>query len=370
MSIGLGKDYYRIENFKYKEEADEKDINYIIQNDRIHPIHIDLSQNYMFFLEVDSKIDHNKVAFFYEPLQSKAKYIIRVDIEDFYSYMETCKKHFHENKILFIHHPGRCGSTLLHKILGSNPQIESFSEHLVFNNLFLVQNTNLPNFNTFCKSFFSYLYKRYTDGNYSKYLSLKMTGSSAKYIDKLLNILPDAKHIYITRDPIDISESFTNLLMNNRIGKIKVGYILKWVGFFSRKRKKIWEKRQGNEDRYGFKIDKYFSLGIINEKVKRIRSANFAELIILRVLITDRQFQYYSQQNLININYNEVLQKNILFDTLLKFLNLEYGFDESVYNTHSHLNSIGDISIKKKYKYSDDSKNNLISFQKNVAALL
>ena len=143
--------------------------------------------------------------------------------------MEKCKKHFHEEKLLFIHHPGRCGSTLLHKILGAHPQVESFSEDLIFNNLFLEKNSNSSDFKVFCRSFFSDLQKKYIGEN-NTYLSVKMTGSSAKYIDKLLNILPDAKHIYITRDPIKISESFANLFVNIRIGKIRVGYILKWIG--------------------------------------------------------------------------------------------------------------------------------------------
>ena len=48
------------------------------------PIHIDLSKKYLLFAEVDSVIDHNKAAFFYEPLQLNAKYIIKIDIKDFY----------------------------------------------------------------------------------------------------------------------------------------------------------------------------------------------------------------------------------------------------------------------------------------------
>ena len=108
----------------------------------------------------------------------------------------------------------------------------------------------------------------------------------------------------------------------------------------------------------------------MNEKIKRIKSADYSEMTILRVLITDRQFDYYNQKNLIKITYEEILQKDKLFDRLSKFLNLEYRLDESVYNTHSQLNSIGGISIEKRYRYSDDRRNKLKAFQEYVTELL
>lgn len=364
---GLVGDHYSADKYKYEKKiTDQKDIDYI-QNKNIYPIYFNLAEKYLLLLEVDSLIDHNTTAFFYEPLQSKAKYIIRVDLDDFNSFMEKCGNHFHEKNILFIHHPGRCGSTLLHKILGSHSQVESFSEDLVFNNLFLSENIKSAIFENFFKNIVSYLYKKYI-GEENKILSFKMTGSSTIYIDHLLKIIPKSKHIYLTGDPIKISESFANLVTNIRIRNIRIGYILKFVGFFSLKGKLFWER----QNIYGYRKDKYLSIGIVSENVRRIRRANFFERTILRVMITDKIFEYYSRDNLVRIRYDDILSREKLFAMLNDFLDLDsnYCFDESVYNSHSQSNSIGKISINKSYKLSKKERKKLISFQKYVTELL
>lgn len=366
MSTGIMPDYYRFENFKCdKKEFYKADIGDLLQNDKVYPFYIDLENNYLLFVEVDLKIDHNSAPFFYEPLQSKAKYLFRIDIADFNLYMEKYDTHLPEEKTLFIHHPGRCGSTLLHKILGSHPQIESFSEDLIFNNLFLEKNTKSPNFEEFGKTFLSYLHKKYNNAN-EKYLSLKMTGTSRMYIEKLLALYPTAKHIYITRNPITISESFINLLMGEKVLRF-----LKWFGYFSFKHKVQWE--DGNHKSYkpyGFKLDKFISFGVVDEKIKGVTSGDLEELTVFRVLLTDKLFDYYSQRNLIKIDYNELTQKDYIFDKLSKYLGVKNNFDESIYNKHSQSDSIAAVSITKRYKQSEDRRNKLESYRKHVTQLL
>ncbi len=367
MANGLIRDYYSPDNFRYEKRiVDEKDIDYLL-NEKVFPMYLNLEENYLLFLEVNSVINHNSVAFFYETLQSNATYIIRIDLEVFCAFIKSCENHFDEKKVLFVHHPGRCGSTLLHKILGSHPQVESFSEDLIINNLFLENNIKWESFDNFFRSFVSFLYYKHI-GKEKKILSFKMTGSSMHYIDHLLKILPRAKHIYLTGDPIKISESFANLITNIKIRKIKVGYLLKWLGGFTFKTKILWERKNV----YGCSMGKYLGLGVIDEKVKQVHSANFLEQTILRVLITDKIFKYFNRSNLVQIRYDDIIQKTKLFNLLTAFLELDSNnsFDRSVYQKHSQSNSIGKISIEKNYRLSMKTKQKLISFQTYVEQII
>ena len=74
MSNGLGKDYYRIENFSCgKKENYEADIDRLLRDDKIHPIHIDLSKKYLLFAEVDSVIDPQQSSIFLRTVTVKRK---------------------------------------------------------------------------------------------------------------------------------------------------------------------------------------------------------------------------------------------------------------------------------------------------------
>lgn len=351
-------------NFAYKNRAmDHQQISYLL-NKTVHPYGFDFKKNLMYFLEIHGTIDHNRVGFFYENLQKQAGYLLEASLDEICALEKSV--HFSKGQnLLFIHHPGRCGSTLLHRILGSHPQIESFSEDLIFDNFFFVNQQQGRDRRNLLRLLVS-LIRKEKSIDPDTILCFKMTGYSRLYLDELFRTFPEAKHIYISRDPVKASESFFNLFCIHPLYRFKYKYFgLRFLKIGSYK-----HTFQRFNDHGTF--EKYYAQGILSPKIKKIRLFNIMEGFVLKVLLNDLVFKSIRNPKLITLDYNDVLDRQKCFNTLEHFLGLDEkdGFNESVYNRHSQEGSLARPDRMKKEYLSKLQIKKLREFEKYAFSLM
>ena len=347
-------------NFKLeKRSVTFRSLEYLLEK-RVYPYGFDFKNNLVFFVETDSVIDNNKASFFYEPLQKQAEYFIKVGFDDFCSLIDE-NELSKGNNIIFIHHPGRCGSTLLHKLLGSNPQIESFSEDLIFDNLFIYGDSHWEEKKNILIKLISFLYTKW--GAPDKKLIFKMTGWSIEFYKTMFETLPLSKHIYITRDAYKICESFINLMTTNPIYKYLYRYSR--VIYFKMLNYNMLQNKWYN-------LNKYIHLKVISPNIKKIRKINVCEGFILRVLIYDLYFGFFDHKNILRIDFDDLINKDKIIQLLDDFLQMQKKelFDLSIYDRHSQAGSIADTSIVKRYKLSKKRRTKLETFKHYVEELI
>jgi hypothetical protein len=299
----------------------------------IHPVFIDYKKKNIYFVELNTKITHND-SFFYKKLQEKAKHLLSIPILEFmkmvsdYNICKSCS-------IVFIHHSGRTGSTLLHKIFNANSMFMSSSEDLIFDNLFLGYNHNLCD-NIFKENLFfdliRYLHKKY----YKRGITLvfKMTGFSFFYCKNIQNTMLDIKHLYLGRNHVEQIESFLNLFMNRysflyRIFWMMKLYKLRFIPITILKK---------------YSWDFFENDSTLIKLLKAFPFINLIQIIYIFIANHKKIFQsiFKDKKNILFLNYNDICDANILQDRLNEYLDLKHRFviDKKIYNTHSQSSAI------------------------------
>ena len=333
-------------------------------NKNMYPFSFDFKNQQVLFVETEKVIPHNDTAFFHEPLQQLAGYLIPVPFIELKKLVFEYE--FDYRNLVFIHHPGRSGSTLLHKILGSNPNVEAFSEDFILDNLIWRMYDERVGFNIIRDIYtciLNLLMIKWSNSG-KKIISLKMCSFSHHYIRFIIQMLPDSRHIYLTRDPLEIAVSLENM---SRMRESPFE--------FDKKRrdsrltyKKITlsnyfelEYFQGDvieKGDYGQYIDKY----ITSEMRSVIGPMDFIERIIVRTILLDSFYYSIKYDNLLYLTYTELMNEALLFKSLKEFLPLEKNnnFNKNIYDIHSQTNKTFkstntkhfDLTNKQKEKYT------------------
>jgi hypothetical protein len=354
-----------------KESCGTLDISALLGKN-IYPFSFDFANKIVIFVETEKVIPHNDTAFFHMPLQLLSEYIIPVPFRELKKLVLGAEiKH---GNLLFIHHPGRCGSTLLHKILGSNPNVEAFSEDLILDNLILRMHDERVSFDeirSIYTSIMDLLMIKWSDSG-NKIISLKMCSFSHHYVHFLFQMLPDSRHIYLTREPLEIAVSMENI--SRKPGSL-FGQKRKDPSFTFRKselsnyfdldhiKKDIIEKGG-----YGQYINKY----ITPEMKSAIGPMDFIERIILRTILIDSFYYSIKHEKMLYLTYTQLMNKELLFKRLQEFMYLEENspFNEKAYEKHSQTNTVFKSPNTKYFDLTDVQKEKYTLFTESVKRII
>ena len=354
---------YDDNNFKTSTESTGTlDIDDLL-NKNIYPFYFDFKNKEIIFVETKKDTPHTDTPWLFRLLQTESEYIIPVP---FIEIKKLCSgSEFKDSNVLFIHHSRRCGSTLLHKILGSHPNVESFSEDLIIDNLIWQMNTKKVGLSEI-KSIYSDILElfRMKWGDRDKsIISLKMSSYSHYFISSIFKMFPDSNHIYLTRNPVDIAISLENFAQS-RGGFRNPCIKRKLLGYSDLDY--IHHDMIENKG-YGRYIYKY-----ITPHLKAVLGPmDIIERSILRVILFDNYYNSIKYKKMLYLTYNELMNKEEIFKTLGAFLQLEEkSFKSEIYNKHSQTGKRY-ISANTKYFYlTNKQKKKYSLFAERVKIIL
>jgi hypothetical protein len=318
--------------------VEHRPVSYLMARN-IHPYAVDFERAIVSFIETNREIDHNKASFLHLSLCRDAKNLVEVGIAELLELVASLQL-AQDPELIFIHHPGRVGSTLLHKLLGSHPDVESISEDLILEN-FLVPEQGVHAEQVYRAVVLLTACKLGVSG--TRRLAFKFTGFSSRAFDMLLEVFPRARHLYLTRDPVRIAESWINVWRGNWLYRLFLPLRMYNFRFVPYARVRV-------NSPFAAPGDPYFDARKANQGISK-RYINLPEASMLAVMITDQFFEARAgNPNLLRLQYEDILAKDRIRQKLDRFLgfDLSGGVDEAQYGTHSQL---GDRAETKRFRY-------------------
>jgi len=336
----------------------------------VYPYFVDFKKSTIYFIQTNVEIKHNEAAFIHEELQADAKYLLTASIDGFMSFcarLDLPK----DPDIFFIHHASRCGSTLLHKVMASHPDIESFSEDLMLENVMenVMVDVDAETIERVFRVLVLFIAHKFAAEPHKK-LVFKLSGPSFIWFDNLMKVFPRSKHIYLTRDIIEILESlismkrasfFHRLLLRIKLYNYKLLPYSKTQAPLDRPRSPL--------HRLQFK-DPYFATRRANRELPPFK-ISAAESLALYIMIKDQFFAARAAE-VLNLKYQDILSVESLRRKLNPFLefDLASGIDESCYRQHSQKNSFLNPSYPKHWKFTQREKDDLRGFVARMSEMV
>jgi hypothetical protein len=339
---------------------ERKPLDYLMARN-IYPFAVDYERSLVYFIETNAEIRNNQAPFFHIALYEDAKNLLEVRIDRFLALVASLNVP-KEPELIYIHHPGRCGSTLLHKLLGSHPDIESLSEDLV------VENFLVPGHGARSEELYRAIVQltAFKLGAVSpRKLAFKCTGFSSRVFDRLRMVFPNAKHIYLTRDPIRIAESWINAWRGNWLYRTCLK--LRLYNF-----RVVPYAKVRPASRFAAMADPYFEARAANRGTDR-RYIRISEAWVLSVLIIDQFFKSrLGVPNLLYLRHENTLSREKVRQHLDPFLGFNFsdGMDEGQYNTHSQLGDLAKTPRFRYHKFNTREKEGLARFQQEMSQMV
>jgi hypothetical protein len=204
-----------------------------------------------------------------------------------------------------------------------------------------------------------------------KIICLKMASDSHHYVRLIHKMLPDSKHTYLTRNPVEIAISIENAWRE--------------MGVSGGKRKDTQPTLVKSE------LLNYADLELINNDMfmkggygqnicnnippdmkSDIGPIDNIERSILRVLLIDSFYHSIQSEKMMYLKYLELFNKELLFKTLREFLSLdsESYFNKEVYSKHSQTNETFQSANTKHFDLTDEQKEKYSLFAEHVKSII
>lgn len=186
------------------------------------PYCLDPHERCVIFARTPAQADLDALGpFFYEVQREHAKELIRVPYEQVIEVAE--RESSLATGLVFLHSTGRCGSTLLCRMLGAVPQVQSVSEPDFYSQAVVMQargeDMDVVELNHVLRActllLAAHLRHRRPDRHT---VVIKLRGMCTYIADRLAAALPEARHLFLYRNAVDTTNSFVSAIIGPRIG--------------------------------------------------------------------------------------------------------------------------------------------------------
>ncbi|MDY6943181.1 MAG: hypothetical protein SVU69_09230 [Pseudomonadota bacterium] len=220
-----------ISNFKYREvgQIDFFDL-WEREQTRLTPFCLDDENRCVIFVHTPVETDLTQVhPFFYEAQRRHAEVLYAVPYDLLNQIADAACDPAADEDVIFLHSTGRCGSTLLCKLLGDLPGVQSVSEPDFFSQIVNLRehatddrDAELARIIRSCtRLLYAHLIGRRPD---CKKVVIKLRGVCISAADVFVAGLPAAKNMFLYRNALETVDSF--------IGAIYGVPLVRWAGKF------------------------------------------------------------------------------------------------------------------------------------------
>jgi hypothetical protein len=219
----------KLEDFDYKE-GENIDPLTIVQNPNISLYCLDPQNQRAIFVETPLDIDLSQAPFYYLAQYEHAQKLIAVPLEE----LPLLVNHIEPiEQLIMIYSVGRCGSTLLSKVLNQVDTVLSLSEPDVFSQIVGMRNADKSNDEQIIGLLKACIYLQSKPTPQGKFScsAIKLRSFAIALGDLIYRAFPDAKSIFLYRNAEDVIKSSIRsfVFLSNLLPKIKEN-----IGFYSR----------------------------------------------------------------------------------------------------------------------------------------
>ncbi|MEM8564183.1 MAG: hypothetical protein AAGF57_18235 [Pseudomonadota bacterium] len=201
--------------FTHKQGLVDFDALWANKKDRISLYCIDFATQDAVFVETADPVNLTSYPFYYQAQRNHAKFLYRLAIDDFVQF--SARLHVANSPVTLLFSTGRCGSTLMIKLLEASNQVTAFSEPDIFTQLAL--NTDIDSIKK-AKIINAYLTLLKASISNEQSIIIKLR-SQCTYDIKTYKNVPNIRSVYLYRDGLSFVNSYYSLLPTKLIALIK-----------------------------------------------------------------------------------------------------------------------------------------------------
>ena len=176
----------------------------------LSPFCIDIKRNEVVFVRVASGVDLTTVPFFYHAQRQHAITIYSITFDQLCEFAEELTDD--APNVGFLFSTGRCGSTLLLKLLESSPEVMAISEPDIYTQVIVsdLADDDVVKVIRSTTRVLSEIYRHHRPS--AKFLFIKLRSQCVYRGDLFRRALPRSRNVFLYRNAIDVVNSFYSLL--------------------------------------------------------------------------------------------------------------------------------------------------------------